>query len=169
MCGIIVPQKPQNTIPKSTRLAHRRSSRRPDHGPVPFRLPGPLPQALPAEDEGEDEHEEEPQADHGHGDEGGLHADGVHHGVDVEGDHEGDDVLEAAYQGQGVGALSEVWSWGVNDVWLWTVFCTMGEVGLSKIDLQQSTGYVNTTVVEACIPKMKTASPTNGLREMQSA
>lgn len=45
----------------------------------------------------------------------------------------------------------------------------MGEVGLLKGDLQQSTGYVNTTVVEACIPKMKIASPTNGLREMQSA
>lgn len=41
----------------------------------------------------------------------------------------------------------------------------MGEVGLLKGDLQQSTGYVNTTVVEACIPKMKIASPSNGLRE----
>lgn len=103
---------------QSTRLAHRRSSRRPDHGPVPSRLPGPRPQALSAEDKGEDENEEQPEADHGHSDEGGLHAYGVHHGVDVEGDHEGDDVLEAAYQGQGVGALGEVWSWGVNDVWL---------------------------------------------------
>lgn len=72
------------------------SDRRPDHGPVPARLARPLAQAPPAEDEGEDEDEVEPQADHGHCYEGGLHADGVHHGVDVEWYHEGDDVLEAA-------------------------------------------------------------------------
>lgn len=42
-----------------------------------------------------------------------------------------------------------------------------GEGSLWAGDLQQSTGYVNTTVVEACIPKMKIASPTSGLREAQ--
>lgn len=92
----------RDTSRPSTGLAHHRvdrSSRRPDHGPVPPGLPGPPAQAPTEKHEGQDEDEEEPQADHGHGDEGGLRAEGVDHGVDVEGYREGDGVLEAAYQG----------------------------------------------------------------------
>lgn len=80
-----------------------------DHRPVPARLTRPFAEPVAIVDQGEDADQCKAEADHRHCNEGVLHTDRLHHGIDVEGYRERDYVFQAAYKRECVRALGEIW------------------------------------------------------------